>query len=432
MNRKFLHIFLSNDFITALLMDGENSDLIFVSIHLNQTEHIIETLKQYNNLHFRLVLDNTNVSIKSLNTSGMRYWHQYQVIQRFKQQSKHSDWYAYWKEDKTLIFIASSLTDLEKKFLIQLMNENFLVAGAFSSLWVISNVLLHSHALKHKGIIKLNYTEYFQHVLYLNDIPVFARITHNPDAADWNQFVYSKYKINLEMLDAAELDTFNEHVDRSFPLYALKHLKQAKPPLLTFKKDINVYTFQKYITGFKQTIYAGIIAGLLGIAANIFQFFEAHTSHIKLAHLISQTNELLPKLKQYKNLKEDYKIYTLKKETVECFYSQSFPVLFFLEKISKILPQYGKVIYAKIDPKLDVPKLKNKGDFIAELRLLPFKSAKNMNSIKTELHKVFGSSLRIMVTNKAKNLPSETASNLNNNIHIHITGFIHEIQKLIP
>ncbi len=153
--KKNLHIFLSNNFVTALRIVGNNTETLFSEISLSQhLEKVSNCLMLYHEYPIHLVIDNTNISIKTYNIIGMNRWHKYELRRRLQHESSSHDWHSFWEENSKLILVKGELSDVEKTFLQMLNIKRFLIESAAPALWMLTNLLLKGHIIKQNGIVR--------------------------------------------------------------------------------------------------------------------------------------------------------------------------------------------------------------------------------------------------------------------------------------
>jgi hypothetical protein len=434
MKQQFLHIFLSNNLVTAAHVSAQETKLLFSNAHLSNLDQIVQELALYHHIQLRLILDAPNLMIKSFDTHGMNRWHQYQLSRRLVNESK-SDWYSIWKEHDQLILVKGNFSELELLFLNHLHQRHFLIKSIVPALWMLNTMLLNEHQIKKNGIVQFSAAhDYFQQVLYLNGVPTISRITQTTDTSDWIQFVRTKYKLTLETLDAERLiKSFGKATD-SFATYALHQLPSLREPSITFKKGLNIQTYYTYAQVFRQFAYGMATISCLLITAILPDLIDMHRHHHKLNTLISDERSILDTYATSDTLTSTSGSYIQKRTVVESFNAQSFPAMPFLEKLSTILPNYGQVIYIRLTPK--VSKLTTAGgdEFAMHLRIVPLKNSKSLQLLTTEIHKTFGSNVRIHIVNTPIIQASGSTEELplKHAVQINMTGLMHDLQRLTP
>jgi hypothetical protein len=433
MKKNTLHIFLSNNEVTAMHIADDKSEVVFSDTHLSNLDHFLERLPSYHGTKIRLILDSSNMVIKSIDLRGMNYWHQYQLSRRLAAESK-SDWYSVWKESNTLIFIKSTLSDLERTFLQHLEEKHFLVESIVPALWILNNRLLKGHTIKKNGIVLLPMHDNFQHVLYLNGAPTISRISQNTDTTDWVQFIQTKYKIALESFDGKRLIRSLGAPTDTFSLYALTHLPSSHYPKVTFSKGLNLKKYNIYAQFLKQSAYGMAAVCIALIATMTPALMDMNTRHIKLDRLIKKEDDVLSTFAVNNALTLASQSYTHKRKSIESFNAQSFPSMQFLEKISAILPNYGQVIYLQLTPKISTLNTAGRDEFALHLRVVPLKNSKSLQLLTTELHKTFGSKIRVNIIKNPTIQTKDTqkTESLNHTVQINLTGLTHDIQRLTP
>lgn len=433
MKQKFLHIFLSNSLATATYVAEHETELLFSNIHLSNLDKLLQELTPYHHIQIRLILDAPNITVKSFDTLGMNVWYQYQLSRRLAKESQ-SDWYSIWKEQDQFILIKGNLSELEHTFLKQLHHNRFLIESVVPALWVLSTVLLKDHQIKKNGIVQFSIQDQFQQVLYLNGVPTISRITQTLDTNDWIQFVKTKYKLTLETLDIDRLIKSLGKANDTFATYALTQLPSVHAPNILFKTELSIKTYYTYAHMFRQFTYGMATISLLLMAAMIPDLIEMNTHQIKLNTLINDARPLFDKYATNDTLTTVSDAYVQKRTVVESFNAGSFPTLSFLEKLSTILPNYGQVIYIRLIPKASSLTLQNRCEFAIHLRIVPLKNSKNLHLLTTEIHKIFGSKLRIHIVNTptAQTNDSSEALPLKHTVQINMTGLMHDLQRLTP
>lgn len=433
MKQNVLHIFLSNNLVTAVHIANNKTELIFSGVHLSNLDTVLTSLSPYHAAQIRLILDAPNMVIKSVDTLGMNYWYQYQLSRRLANET-NADWYSLWKESESLILIKGTLSELERTFLHQLIVKKFLIASIVPALWILNNSLLKGHIIKKNGIVQFPLHDLFQQILYLNGVPTISRMSKNTDTTDWVQFVKTKYKITLESLDAERLIRSLGCPTDTFSLYTLTHLPSSHYPKITLTQDLNLKKYNVYAQFLKQCAYGMMIVSAVLIAAMLPNLINMHNHQIKLDMLIKKEQEVLDTYTVNDKLTATSQTYTHKRNVVESFNAQSFPAMPFLEKISKILPNYGQVIYLRLTPKVSKLSTSGTDEFALNLRIVPLKNSKSLQLLTTELHKVFGSKIRINIIKNPTVHTNDTkeATSLKHTVQINLTGLMHDIQRLTP
>lgn len=431
MKQNVLHIFLSNNLVTAMHIADDKNDLVLSDAHLSNLDHILASITPYHGTQIRLILDSANMVIKSINLEGMNYWHQYQLSRRLAAETK-SDWYSVWKESDSLILIKGNLSDLERSLLQRLEDKHFLIESSVPALWILNNSLLKDHTIKKNGIVHFPLQDHFQQILFLNGVPTVSRISQNTDATDWVQFVQTKYKIALESLDIERLICSLGSPTDTFPIFALKTRAKFSPPKIIFKHGATLEKYNVCAHFLKQCSYgmAALCVALIAVMAPALM--DMNTRHIKLDRLIKQEQDILTTYAVNNTLTAASQSYTHKRNAVESFNAQSFPAMPFLEKISTILPSYGQVIYLRLTPKISKLYTAGTDEFALHLRIVPLKNSKNLQLLTTELHKAFGPKIRINIIKNptVQTKDKKEAESLKHTVQINLTGLMHDIQRL--
>jgi hypothetical protein len=433
MKQKSLHIFLSNNLVTAVHLAEGKHELIFSDIHLSNIDNILTLLTPFYSTHIRFVLDTPNVMIKSIDLEGMNYWHQYQLSRRLANETK-SDWHSLWKENKSLILLKGNLSELERTFLKLLIAKKFLIESIVPALWILTNTLLKGHTLRKNGIVHFSLHDQIQQVLYLNGLPTISRVTHNIDTSDWEQFVQAKYKTTLDTLDAERLIRSLGSPTDTFPTYALTHMASSRCPAITFHGGLNLKRYSAYTNFGKQCAYGMATLGVLFIAAMTPKLIDMNTHQLKLDTLINKERDILETYTLDDTLTKASQTYMHKRNVVESFNAQSFPAMSFLERLSTILPNYGQVVYLRLIPKVSKLNTVGTDEFAVHLRIVPSKNSKSLQLLTTELHKVFGSKLRINIIKNPtiQRDKSQDDAQLKHAVQINLTGLMHDLQRLTP
>jgi hypothetical protein len=433
MKQHFLHIFLSNNLVTAAHVTEDGTELLFSNVHLSSLDKILQELTSYLHIQIRLILDAPNLIVKSFDTLGMNPWHQHQLSRRLVKESK-SDWYSIWKEHDQLILIKGNLSELEHTFLNHLHQRRFLIESIVPALWILNTVLLNGHQIKKNGIVQFSTHTHFQQVLYLNGVPTISRMTQTTDTSDWIQFVRTKYKLTLETLDVERLIKSLGKPTDSFTTYALNQLPFLQRPNITFKKELPLQTYYTYAHLFRQFAYGMATISLLLIAAMLPDLIKMNKHQFKLNTLISTELSILDAYTPSDTLTSTSESYIQKRNVVELFNTQSFPTMSFLEKLSTILPNYGQVIYIRLAPKVSRLNTPGGGEFAMHLRIVPLKNSKSLHLLTTDIHKMFGSQVRIHIVNTPTVQANGTSEELplKHTVQINITGLMHDLQRLTP
>lgn len=430
MKKQFLHILLSNNLTTALLIKENETEILFSNIHISHTEKIFNCLLPYHHLPIRLIVDTVNVSIKIFDIAGMNWWHKYELTRRLKKESLSSDWQCQWQQDLKLIVMTGMFSTIEHEFLRQLSVQKFLIEHAIPSLWILNQTLLKGHQIQQNGIVQIPLQDSFQQVLYLNSTPKIARISKDTNVLDWLQFVQTKYKITLDVLDISRLITSLGTINDSFATYISRQLIHQKSPKLIFSKKIGVNSYYQKFNLLKQLTHGFIAAIVIFTIIKIPYLIEMGTTDIKLRTLIKEEQTLLDQLPIDQQLSTVVKSCIDKRNIIESFNNKSFPVMFFLEKISKILPNYGQIIFVRITPPISQFSDDQRNEFSVNLKIVPFKNSKDLQLLTTELHKVFGTNLRIHIINSPLTTQTTEAETLKYTVQINMTGLIHDLQRL--
>jgi|GEM_PF-2483255 len=430
MKKQFLHIFISNSLTTALLIKKNQVETLFSNIHISHTEKIFNCLLPYHHLPVRLIIDTVNISIKTFDVSGMNWWHKYELTKRLTAESLSSDWQCQWQQDLKLILITGMFSAIEHDFLSQLTGRKFLIEYAIPSLWVLNKTLLKGHQIQQNGIAQIPLPDSFQQVLYLNGAPTIARISKDRNVLDWIQFVQTKYKIALDVLDTSRLITSLGKINDSFATYISSQAIPSNAPKIIFSKKIDVGNYYQKFNLFKQFTYGSIAATVIGTMITIPYLIDMRTADIKLRTLINKEQTLLDQRPLDQQLTTVVKTHIEKRNIIENFNHQSFPVMFFLEKISQILPNYGQVVSVRITPSLSQFSKNQRNEFAAHLKIVPFKNSKDLQLLSTELHKVFGNSLRVHIINSPLTTQTTEPQTLKYTVQINMTGLIHDLQRL--
>lgn len=127
--------------------------------------------------------------------------------------------------------------------------------------------------------------------------------------------------------------------------------------------------------------------------------------------------------------------YAQKRAVVESFNTQTFPTMSFLEKLSTILPNYGQVIYIRLTPKVSsLTAAPGRDEFTMHMRIVPLKNSKNLQLLTTEIHKTFGSQVRIHIVNTPTVQANGSSEDLplKHTVQINMTGLMHDLQRLTP
>ena len=433
MKQSFLHIFLSNNLVTVAHVAAHGTELLFSNIHLSNLDKILQELTPYHHIQIRLILDAPNIMIKAFDTLGMNAWHQYQLSHRLAKESQ-SDWYSIWKEHDQFILIKGNLSELEHTFLNHLNQNRFLIESVVPALWLLNTVLLNEHQIKKNGIVQIPAHTHFQQVLYLNGIPTISRITQTIDTSDWIQFVRTKYKLTLETLDADRLIKSLGKANDSFASYALNQLPSLHAPNIIFKKGLTIKAYYTYAHVFRQFTYGMATISLLLMAAMVPDLIEMNKHQFQLNTLINDELTILDKYAVNDTLTTTSDAYAQKRTVVESFNAQSFPTMLFLEKLSRILPNYGQVIYIRLTPKISPLTAPSRNEFALNLRIVPLKNSKNLQLLTTEIHKIFGSQVRIHIINTPIVQANGTSEELplKHTVQINMTGLMHDLQRLTP
>jgi hypothetical protein len=434
MKKEFVHIFFSNNLTTALYIGNNRTEVLFSNIHISNLEKILTCLKAYQHLLIRLVFDNPNMSIKTFDLTGLSQWHRHELRRRLVRESSSYDWHCIWKENSNFILINGTFSDLETMFLNRLNTENFLIESAIPALWILNNVLLKNHLIKHNGVVQIQSNHYVQHTLYLNGLPVISRITKDPNIQDWQQFVDVKYKLKLDILDIDSLIKSIGKPEDSFASYILLQRLYVTPPTIVFSRTHNLLSYYQRFNLLRQFNYGIITATAISLMVIMFNLKTINDHQRILNKLSTHTELLIKKLPIDKHLEVSAQTHKIKHEVVERFTHFSFPVMSFLEKVSNIFPNYGQVIYARVTPKLPQFSANQQDEFSLHLRLVPCKNSKNLQLLTTELHKVFGSKIHVHIINSPITPKDSTAeeSPLKHTVQINIIGLTHELQRLIP
>ncbi len=429
MKQSFLHIFLSNNLVTAAHVADHGTELLFSNVHLSNLDRLLQELTPYHHIQIRLILDAPNIVVKSFDTLGMNVWHKYQLSRRLAKEST-SDWYSH----DQFILIKGNLSELEQSFLNHLYQRRFLIESTVPALWVLNTVLLNGHRIKKNGIVQFPIQDHFQQVLYLNGVPTISRITQTIDTTDWIQFVRTKYKLTLETLDAERLIKSLGKANDSFATYALNQLPSLHAPNIIFKKGLAIKTYDTYAHVFRQFTYGMATISLLLMAAMVPDLIEMNKHQFQLDTLINDELAILDKYAVNDTLTTTSDAYAQKRTVVESFNARSFPTMSFLEKLSTILPNYGQVIYIRLTPKVSTLTTPNQGEFAMHLRIVPLKNSKSLQLLTTEIHKTFGSQVRIHIVNTPTVQANDTAEELplKHTVQINMTGLMHDLQRLTP
>lgn len=430
MQKKFLHLFLSNNLVTALLIRENDVEILFSSAEISNPEKVLKCLLSYHALPIRLIIDTVNVSIKTFDTTGMNWWHKYELRQRLNQESLSSDWYCLWQQEQKLIALTGAFSETEHSFLKQLITQNFLIEHAVPSLWILNQTLLKGHQIQKVGIVQIPLQNSFQQILYLNGVPTTSRISKDENVVDWIQFIQMKYKINIDVLEARRLITSLGNANDSYETYISKQLIHKTSPKISFSKKIPLGKYYQKFNFLKQLAQGTCAAAAVAAIVILPYIISTRTDNLKLLALIDKEKSVLEALPVHPQQPDLVKNYLDKQNIMESFYQTSFPIMFFLEKISKILPDYGQVIFVRVVPPISKFTANSKDVFSIHLKIVPFKNSKDLKLLTTELHKVFGADLRIHIINSPIKGENKEAAVLTHTVQINMTGLIHEIQKL--
>lgn len=432
MKQEFIHIFVCNNLITAVYKKAETYELLFSNVRLLNLNKVFGALAPFHHLPIRIILNTPNPIIKSFNTKGMNRWHQFQLTRRLAYEST-ADWYAIWKENHSLIFIKGNLSEGERAFIHQLNQQRYLIQSIVPALWLINNTLLKGHEIKLNGVVLIPTEDQFLQILYLDGSPTIARIINTTDTTDWIEFVRTKHHLHLEVLDATRLISLLGKSTDTFETFLLDHLPKDGCPNNVFSgiAPRNYYVCAnslKYIARTMIAISAIFVAGTLLNTMDI----NTHQTHID--SLLTLQNTLLEQYKMHPHHDESSKVYIQKRQIVETFNAHTFPTMYFLERISTILPHYGQVIYVRITPSISNLSPPKGDDFSVHLRLVPLKSSKNIQLLTTDLHKLFGDKLQVHIVHNptVSNDQNDDTTQLKHTIQVNMTGKIHELQRLTP
>lgn len=433
MKQEFLHIFVYNNLVTASHMGTETVEHLFSNVHLSNLDKILSCLNPYQHLPIRLVLDTPNLTIKSFDITGMNRWHQYQLHYRLAKEST-SEWHGSWIEHRSLVFIKGNLSDTERPFFDALINQKYLIHSVIPALWIVNNVLLAGQKIKENGVVIIPIADQFQQVLYLNGNPTISRISDIPDTPDWMQFVRTKYHLTLEVLDTTRLITSLGKATDSFQSFTLEHLPSKNYPNICFSEPHHPRLYYVYANGLKYTSRMLFVVSAMFVTAIIPELMDLNTHQAKIDSLLSTQSDLVGQYVIPEEQDASSKTYTHKRQVVEAFNKQTFPAMYFLERISSILPNYGQIIYIRIAPSISSFSLAKTDGFSIHLRLVPSKSSKSLQLLTSELHKIFGDKLRIhVVKNPTISTDNKNeATQLKHTVQVNMTGMIHELQKFVP
>lgn len=432
MNNKFLHVFLSSNTITIIRVENETKEILFANTNLSSLEKILESLRNLHHYKIKLILDSSQASIKLYTTTGMRFWHRYQLKQRLKKAYHQNDWYSIWEENSNLITLRANLSSEAKVFLEALKEEKFFIILTVPSLWLIHHKLK-GHTIKNNGIVIARFPNYFQHILYLNGLPTNCRISKDDHVIDWLQFISLKYKLTLDVLNISQLVTSTESLSDPLISWLLNSLTTKLPPIF-FAKQYAVNFYYKCVNLFNQVTYGVVISSILVIIYNINGLLKIQSRDASLEKILTAQTKLLSDFSKPASSFLDFEKYDTKRKTVEAFNYQTFPTMYFLERISTILPEYGQVVYIRIIPTTadNIDKHDLKDTFLIKLKITPFKNSKSFQLLTGEIHKQFGKKIQIHILNQQPNTLIEQAQKLKHTVEINLTGFIHDFQRFIP
>ncbi len=300
--------------------------------------------------------------------------------------------------------------------------------AATPCLWILNKTLLHGHQISRNGIVQITLQNHIQHILYLNGAPTLVRTSNNPDTTDWQQFVYKKHNLSLETLDVNRLVTSLGKSTDSFPSYVLR---QQYPSVVIFANALNLYRYQTITNIANQISRGGIAASLIGVISLFSDIPTLSHSHSTLASMHTKQRQLFERLPLNPQLEAESKAYLKQRSVVERFNAQSFPAMSFLERMSKILPDYGQVIQLKIIPQISALQASKHTMFSVHAKIVPLKSSKNLQLLTTELRKTFGKELRVNVIKNNVAPPAEEP-HLKNSVQINMTGSIDGLSRLLP
>jgi hypothetical protein len=432
MKQDFIHIFICNNLITAIRVGSETSELVFSNVHLSNLDKVLAALFPYHHLPMRLVLNTPTLTIKSFNTKGMNWWHQYQLIKRLAFESE-SEWYASWKEQHSLMFVKGNLSDLERAFINELRLQNYLIKDIIPALWCVNNLLLMGHEIKENGVVFIPISDQFQQILFLQGIPTISRIINTSDTTDWIQFVKTKHQINLEVLDTSRLISSLGKPTDSFSTFILDHLPSQNYPNVVFNSH-SPRQYYIYSNRIRNRSKIMIVISSLYLAVTIPNIMNLNAHQSRIDALMQSQIRLLYQYPLPEQQDATSKAYAQKRQVVEAFNAQTFPTMYFLERISTILPQFGQVIYIRISPSISRSPMPKADDFSVHLRIVPAKSSKNLQLLTSELHKLFGEKLQVHIVHNPQ-VSSDTldeSTQLKHAVQINMTGQIHELQRLTP
>lgn len=432
MKQEFIHLLICNNLITAVHVGPGTHELLFSNARIANTDKIFTTLAPFYHLPVRLMLNTPNLIIKSFNTKGMNPWHQYQLIQRVAKES-NSEWYATWKEQHSLIFVKGTLSDTERDFLQQLSHQKYLIESIVPTVWFINTLLLKGHTIKQNGVVLIPMADQFLQILYLEGTPTISRIINTSDTTDWVEFVRTKHQLTLDVLDTTRLISSLGKATDSFETFALEHLPPEGYPNIVFA-GTSPRKYFHFSNGLRTLSKIMMMVSGLFLAGTIPGFIDIATHQTTIDALLNNQKTLLNDYPLAKQQDATSKLYTHKRQVVETFNAQTFPTMYFLERISTLLPNYGQVIYVRITPSISKISPSTTDEFSVHLRLVPSKSSKNLQLLISELHQLFGDKLQVnIVQNPTVSMEHKNdTTQLKHTVQINLTGMIHELQRLTP
>lgn len=423
MKKKFVFVFLNKESISAYFYDGAATTPIVTTCNIEDTHVYLDVFSPYKKVPFILFASFENSQVKTFDLSGFNLLHTHQLTQRIKKDYGQFDWFSLWQNTHTLTLLYGYFTENEKSFLQTLANHSFQIYKVVSNIQILDELILNGHTIQQSGIATLPLNNAFEHVLYVNDKLTFLRSSFNGATLDWEEFMQDKHNVSIATLNVEKIICLQYSNEANFVTFCTKNFRLSKSIYLNKLKGL--FRTYRYLCLLRSASVAFGGLGLLMTTFHLPNWIELHTKFDSLSKLSLKVQDYTHQLQ--KSFPQGITtIEPEKQATFDTFEQSKFPTLSLLEKLSAILPNYGKVISLKLETNMKEfnPKA-NIQTYALTITLTPFHNSKQMSLLNSELTQKFGKSLRITThLNQKNNLQLST---LNKTVTINIVGIKDEL-----
>lgn len=423
MKKKFVFVFLNKESISAYFYDGVATMPILTTCNIEDTHIYLDVFSTYKKVPFILFASFENSLVKTFNLSGFNLLHTHQLTKRIKKDYGQFDWFSLWQNTHNLTLLYGYFTENEKAFLQTLENHSFQIYKVVSNIQLLDELILNGHTIQQSGIATLPLNKAFEHVLYVNDKLTFLRSSFNATTLDWEEFMQDKHNVSIATLNVEKIICLHYSNEANFVTFCTKNFRLSKSIYLNKLKGLFRTHRYLYLLRSASIAFGGL--ALLMTTLHLPTWIELQTKLDRLSNLSLKVQDYTHQLQ--KSFPQGITTIEPQKQAIfDTFEQSKFPTLPLLEKLSAILPSYGKVVSLKLETNTKGfnPKA-NIQTYALTITLTPFHNSKQISLLNSELTQNFGKSLRITThLNQKNNLQLST---LNKTVTINIVGIKDEL-----